>query len=139
MVAMNTVDGMDAEISLDLENASNTRHQYDEHIGAILCCMCGSTIQPNAANMCGECIRSQVDLSSELALQSSVTFCKECHRYQRPPWQAMELESPELLALCLKRIKGLEKLKLVDAGFVWTEPHSRRLKVRGLCPSIASL
>jgi nonsense-mediated mRNA decay protein 3 len=41
-----------------------------------------------------------------------------------------ELESKELLALCLKKIKGLNKVKLVDAGFIWTEPHSRRLKIK---------
>lgn len=33
--------------------------------------------------------------------------------------------------MCLKKIKGLNKnVKLVDAGFIWTEPHSRRLKVK---------
>ena len=30
----------------------------------------------------------------------------------------------------LKRLKGLNKVKLVDAVFVWTEPHSKRLKVK---------
>ena len=40
------------------------------------------------------------------------------------------LESRELLALCLKKVKGLGKVKLVDAGFVWTEPHSKRIKVK---------
>jgi nonsense-mediated mRNA decay protein 3 len=30
----------------------------------------------------------------------------------------------------LKRIKGLNKVKLVDAAFLWTEPHSKRLKVK---------
>lgn len=39
-------------------------------------------------------------------------------------------ESRELLTFCVKKIKGLTKVKLVDAGFVWTEPHSRRLKVK---------
>ncbi len=32
--------------------------------------------------------------------------------------------------MCLKKINGLNKVKLVDAGFVWTEPHSRRIKVK---------
>jgi nonsense-mediated mRNA decay protein 3 len=40
------------------------------------------------------------------------------------------LESRELLAICLKRLKGLSKVHLVDAGFVWTEPHSKRIKVK---------
>ena len=30
----------------------------------------------------------------------------------------------ELLALCLRRLKGLNKVRLVDASFIWTEPHS---------------
>jgi nonsense-mediated mRNA decay protein 3 len=41
-----------------------------------------------------------------------------------------EPESKELLTMCIKRIKGLNKVRLVDANFVWTEPHSRRLKVK---------
>lgn len=48
----------------------------------------------------------------------------------KPPWVRCELESSELLAICLKQIKGLKKVKLIDAGFVWTEPHSKRLKVK---------
>jgi hypothetical protein len=51
-------------------------------------------------------------------------------RYLRPPWIACDLESKELLALCLKKVTGLKECKLVDAGFVWTEPHSRRIKVK---------
>ena len=34
------------------------------------------------------------------------------------------------MALCLKQVKGLKRVKLVDAGFVWTEPHSRRIKIK---------
>lgn len=41
-----------------------------------------------------------------------------------------ELESRELLTLCLKKIKGLNNLNVMDASFVWTEPHSRRIKVK---------
>jgi len=39
-------------------------------------------------------------------------------------------ESKELLTICLKKLKGLSKVRLVDAGFIWTEPHSRRIKVK---------
>lgn len=52
-----------------------------------------------------------------------------------------ELESRELMALCLTNVSGLKKrkndksgnhgrIRLVDAAWVWTEPHSMRLKVR---------
>lgn len=44
-------------------------------------------------------------------------------------WVTAELESQELLSLTLKYVQGLSKLKLQDASFIWTEPHSRRIKV----------
>lgn len=47
-----------------------------------------------------------------------------------------ELESKELLTFCIKKLKGLNKVKLVDAGFIWTEPHSKRLKVPYPCPAL---
>ena len=52
-------------------------------------------------------------------------------RYLNPPayWVTCTLESRELMALCLKRLKNLSKMKLIDANFVWTEPHSKRIKV----------
>ena len=50
----------------------------------------------------------------------------------QPPkaWVRADMESKELLTFCVKKVKGLNKVKLVDAGFLWTEPHSRRLKVK---------
>lgn len=53
-------------------------------------------------------------------------------RYLQPPstWVSAALESHELLAICLNRLKGLNKVHLVDAGFIWTEPHSKRIKVK---------
>lgn len=41
-----------------------------------------------------------------------------------------EPESKELLTHCIRKLKGLTKVKLVDAGFIWTEPHSKRVKVK---------
>jgi nonsense-mediated mRNA decay protein 3 len=47
------------------------------------------------------------------------------------------LESRELMSLCLTNVSGLKaskkngsKVRLVDASWIWTEPHSMRLKVR---------
>lgn len=51
-------------------------------------------------------------------------------RWLAPPWQTMALESKELLAMCLRKIPGLSKVKLVDAVWIWTEPHSMRLKIK---------
>lgn len=53
-------------------------------------------------------------------------------RYLQPPeqWIKCSLESRELLGLCLAKLKGLNRVRLIDAGFVWTEPHSKRIKVK---------
>lgn len=98
----------------------------------ILCCQCGVLIEPNSANMCVGCLRSQVDITEGIQKQSALYFCKFCERYLQPPstWLTCALESRELLSMCLKKLKGLNKVHLVDAGFVWTEPHSKRIKVK---------
>ena len=98
----------------------------------MLCCICGVAIAPNPAAMCAGCLRSRVDVTEGVQRQVTVLWCKGCSRYLQPPktWVSAELESKELLTFCLKRIRGLSKVKLVDAGFVWTEPHSRRLKTK---------
>ncbi|CAL8071948.1 unnamed protein product [Orchesella dallaii] len=100
--------------------------------GKILCCQCGTLIDPNPANMCVPCIRTQVDITADIPKQGTLAACKGCERYFQPPgqWVKCALESRELLGLCLKRLKGLNKVRLVDAGFIWTEPHSKRIKVK---------
>lgn len=45
-------------------------------------------------------------------------------------WLSCALESKELMALCLRRLKGLSKVRLIDASFIWTEPHSKRIKIK---------
>jgi nonsense-mediated mRNA decay protein 3 len=104
--------------------------QAEQH--NILCCLCGVAIPPNPANMCLNCIQSQVDITEGIPKEEIIHWCRECERYLQPPkyWVACTLESKELLTICLKKIKGLTKVKLVDAKFLWTEPHSRRLKVK---------
>jgi nonsense-mediated mRNA decay protein 3 len=44
-------------------------------------------------------------------------------------WQLCALESRELLSLCMKKLKNIGSVHLVDAVFKYTEPHSKRLKV----------
>jgi len=100
--------------------------------GFIPCCECGSPIEPNPANMCVPCLRSRVDVSEGIPKQGVLYFCKSCERYLQPPdtWITAALESRELLSICLKKLKGLSKVRLIDAAFIWTEPHSRRVKVK---------
>ncbi|KAJ3372727.1 hypothetical protein GGF31_001752 [Allomyces arbusculus] len=98
----------------------------------ILCCSCGTPIAPNSAAMCTACLANTVNITEGIQRSGIVHWCKNCNRYLSPPahWVRADLESRELLALLLKRLRGLNKVKLIDAGFVWTEPHSKRVKVK---------
>ncbi|XP_070208147.1 60S ribosomal export protein NMD3-like [Littorina saxatilis] len=104
----------------------------DQKIGLIACCGCGTLIEPNPSNMCVACLRTTEDITQGIPKQSVLYFCRSCERYLVPPstWVSAQLESRELLSVCLKKLKGLSKVRLVDAGFVWTEPHSMRVKVK---------
>lgn len=96
-------------------------------------CVCFSTTTPTTtASTTKRKKKTQVDITEGIQKQCTVMYCKECQRYLQPPkhWIRADLESKELLTFCIKRIKGLNKVKLVDAGFIWTEPHSKRLKTK---------
>ena len=103
--------------------------------------------------MCVNCIRNEVDITEGIPKQITVNFCKNCDRWLQPPnsWIVAQLESKELMALMLRKLKvrppiaslgssvsngidddrqGLNKVRLIDASFIWTEPHSRRLKMK---------
>jgi nonsense-mediated mRNA decay protein 3 len=104
-------------------------------IGSVLCCKCGIRMQPNAANMCVKCLRSEVDITEGLLKRLVLVHCPECESYLQPPrtWVKLQLESKELLTFCLKKLQknmNINKVKLVNAEFIWTEPHSKRVKVK---------
>jgi len=96
----------------------------------IRCCLCGVMTEPNPANTCINCLKQKVDITEGISKDLILQHCRECNRYLRPGWVSADLESAELLALCLKHVKGLKRVKLLDAQFIWTEPHSRRIKVK---------
>ena len=101
----------------------------------IACCMCGTSIDPNDAAMCIQCLRNEIDMSALIGRgMTELVRCKKCDRWltSRDHWQHHELESAGLLAMCLKKIPALSngKATLLDAAWVWTEPHSLRLKVK---------
>lgn len=99
----------------------------------ILCATCGAPMSGNTGMaMCEDCIRLNVDISEGIQREASIHYCNGCERYLQPPqhWVAAALESKELMALCLRRLRGLSKVRLVDANFIWTEPHSKRLKLK---------
>ncbi|KAI0628067.1 NMD3-domain-containing protein [Trametes polyzona] len=97
----------------------------------VLCADCGTPIVPNSANLCVACLRNTVDITEGIPKQASVSYCRNCERFLSPPstWTIARPESQELLAICLKKLKGLNKVRLTEAHFIWTEPHSKRLRV----------
>lgn len=122
------------------DNMANTPNASGLTARKIPCCICGSLIFPNAANQCGSCLAQDYDLSTALqkgpgnADYSTIHQCRQCRRYQQTPKNYIhaEPESPELLALCLKHIPALQdgSIRILDASWVWTEPHSMRFKLR---------
>jgi nonsense-mediated mRNA decay protein 3 len=116
-----------------------TEEQYSS-IGTmvkVLCCLCGVPIAPNPSNTCATCLASQSDVTRGISTEATLHQCRGCQRWHKDAnkWIACDLESRELMALCLSNVSGLgkksaNKVRLVDAGWIWTEPHSMRLKVR---------
>jgi nonsense-mediated mRNA decay protein 3 len=85
--------------------------------------------------MCLGCVRKDVDVTEGLVKQIILPWCRSCERYlsaSGQQWVVAAPESRELLGICLKKCKlgGHTSVKLVDGGFLWTEPHSKRLKVK---------
>ena len=103
----------------------------------ILCCECGIPMQtPNSINTCASCLASSADITKGISTETTLHQCRGCQRWHKDAgkWVACELESRELMALCLDHVSGLRRkgqdVRLVDAAWIWTEPHSMRLKVR---------
>ncbi|KAL0631537.1 ribosome-binding protein [Maublancomyces gigas] len=102
-------------------------------IATILCATCGAPIDGSTGvAMCYDCIKLNVDISEGIQREATIHFCRGCDRWLQPPshWVSAALESRELLALCLRRLRGLTKVRIIDASFIWTEPHSKRVKVK---------
>ena len=101
-------------------------------VGSVLCCKCGIPMAPNAANMCIKCMRSEIDITEGLQKHAIIVHCPECETYLQPPKTRIkaQLESKELLTFCVKRLKNLNLVRLIHAEFIWTEPHSKRIKVK---------
>ena len=71
-----------------------------------------------------------VDITEGISRQLTIHSCRTCQRFLCPPWQNIALESKELMSVCLRKIPGLSKVKLIDAVWIWTEPHSMTLKIK---------
>jgi len=97
----------------------------------VLCCSCGVPMVPNSTMLCAQCLKAEVNITEGISRQIALPHCRNCGRYNKPPWTHCEPESRELLGMCLKRVRGIGKeVRLVDASFIWTEEHSKRIKVK---------
>lgn len=100
----------------------------------ILCSNCGVPMDGSTGLvMCYDCIKLTTDITKNIPKEANISFCRNCERFLQPPtqWMKAELESRELLAICLRRLKGINKeVRLIDASFIWTEPHSRRIRLK---------
>ena len=73
----------------------------------------------------------QIDVAEGIQLTGDIQQCRTCERWNGPPWMYCERESNDMLKMCLKRIKGMTKnIKIIDAKLMWTEPHSKRVKIK---------
>lgn len=122
---------------MDLDAPVSIASQFQKHQGTnatILCCNCGAAIDgtTSAGALCYDCVKLTVDVSGSIQREATIHFCRDCNRWLLPPgtWIVAAPESRELLALCLKKLRGLHKVRIIDASFIWTEEHSRRVKVK---------
>lgn len=115
--------------------ADDSMHKFVQ----VLCCQCGIPIAPNSANTCASCLASSSDITHGISTEVCLHQCRSCQRWHKEAgkWMSCGLESRELMALCLSNVSGLKSAKgsghnvrLIDAAWIWTEPHSMRLKVR---------
>ncbi|KAJ5639443.1 NMD protein affecting ribosome stability and mRNA decay [Penicillium longicatenatum] len=122
-------------MSMDLDAPVYMTGLQDNNVTAtILCCNCGAPIDgtTSAGALCQDCLRLNVDVSQGIQREGTLHCCRDCERWLQPPnsWVVANPESKELLAVCLRRLRGLSKVRIIDASFIWTEPHSRRVKVK---------
>lgn len=102
----------------------------------IACCLCGIPTDSAVDGRCLNCLAATVDITEGISKELEIEMCETCAQgdifrwYRNPQWVLMEPESAELLSFCVRKIRGLKAVRMVDASWIWQEPHSRRLKVK---------
>lgn len=121
-------------MSMDIDSVHLDSAGRQQTAPTVLCYNCGAPIdgtQPGGT-LCGDCLKLTVDITQGIDKEGVLHQCRDCDRWFGPPaqWFVADRESRELLALCLRKLRGLNKTRIIDASFIWTEPHSRRIKLK---------
>lgn len=121
-------------MSMDIDSTVPLPEHRPTTAATILCYNCGAPIDGTqaAGALCSDCLKLTVDITSGIERDGVLHMCRDCDRWHSPPssWVVAAPESRELLALCLRKLRGLNKTRIIDASFIWTEPHSRRIKLK---------
>lgn len=96
------------------------------------CAECGTLFCPQETQtqLCLTCISKQNDISSKIPKLLLLPWCRYCHKYFGTSWILCQRESKELLSICLKKLRGLQELKILEANFTYSEEHSKRIYVK---------
>ena len=92
-----------------------------QSVATVLCCECGIPIEGTIAGaICESCLRTKVDVTTGIQREAQIHSCRGCDRVFSPPsaWVVAAPESRELLALCLRKLRGLTKTRLIEANFL---------------------
>ncbi|KJY00482.1 nonsense-mediated mRNA decay protein 3 [Zymoseptoria brevis] len=121
-------------MSMDIDGSVPLPAQREMTSPTVLCYNCGAAIDGTqaAGAICTDCLKLTMDVTQGIERDGILLMCRDCDRWLSPPtsWVVAAPESRELLALCLRKLRGLHKTRIIDASFIWTEPHSRRIKVK---------
>ncbi|KAI1653568.1 NMD3-domain-containing protein [Daldinia decipiens] len=124
---------MDIDVDVPISIAPQQGLENAPITATIFCCDCGAPIDGTTAidAKCYDCFKLTKDISQGIQREATLHFCRDCDRWLQPPssWVTAPPESRELLALCLKKL-SLNRTRIIDASFIWTEPHSRRVRVK---------
>ena len=100
-------------------------------IGTIRCCECGQYTQADVAiqGHCLSCAMKQNFIQKINLEATTLEACDRCGkvRNEKNAWVMVEMESRDLLAILLKKIKKNKIYKLVDARLV-AHPHTTKTR-----------
>ena len=102
----------------------------EDGLPTMLCCDCGTPMTPNPTRRCMNCLKSDIDITEGVQRHVILQKCSGCDRWNRPPWLTLKQESPEMLSYCLKRVRNLDKVKVTEAKFLYTDPSHNLIRVR---------